>query len=906
MLDKAQLTDLFDRLGTPSAGRELILNARIQSPVRQVMSRGGNVITILASRKMECEIRTESRHIEFAVAVTKEHSADVLEYYAQPCELKLKLLNDATGEIRTVAHIPDYLTIANDGFTLEEWKSEAKLDRLAEKYPYRYVKENNGQWYAPQIEKQVAELGIRYRLCSEELIPRRRVENLLYLADYFLPGAEPCSEDTLIRLSTALREHGSLSFFELLASPYKFNADFLNQAIADNLAVTDLDHESLAEKRQFRLYRDTALRDFTKAAVRSAGLPGEDSFALNIAEGSKFLFEGQELTMVIVGEEFVVCNRQDGSNLQLTREWIENAHENKQIRAVRGEEKASTDLSHFSKEDLDLALRRQALLESPSGELNVSPRTMRRWVARKLVALANGDNEILALVPHTAARGNRTPRLSARQIQIMDHVIDTEWRNSAAINFRACYRMMEVAFAEAGETPPSYPTLIARIKALKTNDDVRTRQGKRIAYQENTFIDVLYYDSPAHGSRPFQYVHIDHTQLDIEVVSSRTGKPLGRPWLSLAIDAWSRRIVAIYLTFDSPSYCSSMMVVRDIVRRFGRLPEFIVVDNGSDFLSDAFKSFLRAMDTHLRFRPVGNPRHGAVLERMFGRLNTEYIHNLDGNTKATKNVRMVTGSHLPKKLAEWTLRDLYYGIQHWAFEFYDQQPHPALDESPREAFLRGVRENGKRAQRRIIFNQDFLIATCPPADRSGIRQIHSQRGVKVDNRFYWNDVFKTAKIAGESLPVRYDPWDASSVYVRLKNGWIRAICRNLHGLGQLTDVEQRALTAEFNHRSNTVAGDEKSAQRLREFMQVFKPKGALAVEFERQSENKSLYNDLRFASIEPVLAMRRGDLIEPVPTPSKPAAPPDSATVPDSTVLPTPEVSGNRSNVNDFDDFEDF
>jgi putative transposase len=65
-----------------------------------------------------------------------------------------------------------------------------------------------------------------------------------------------------------------------------------------------------------------------------------------------------------------------------------------------------------------------------------------------------------------------------------------------------------------------------------------------MAYQKNTFVDVLYYDTPAHGSRPFQYVHIDHTLLDIELISSRTGKPLGRPWLSLAVDAWSRRIVA--------------------------------------------------------------------------------------------------------------------------------------------------------------------------------------------------------------------------------------------------------------------------------------------------------------------------------------------------------------------------
>jgi putative transposase len=346
-----------------------------------------------------------------------------------------------------------------------------------------------------------------------------------------------------------------------------------------------------------------------------------------------------------------------------------------------------------------------------------------------------------------------------------------------------------------------------------------------------------------------------------------------------------------------------MMVVRDIVRRFNRLPEFIVVDNGSDFLADAFESFLRAMGTHLRFRPAGNPRHGAVLERMFGRLNTEYIHSLAGNTKATKNVRMVTGSHLPEKLAEWTLGNLYHGIHHWACEFYDQQTHPALDESPREAFMRGLRENGRRPQRQILFNRDFLIATCPPVDRSGVRQIHAQRGVKVDNRFYWNDAFKSSKVAGQSLPVRSDPWNASSVYVRLKDRWVQAICRNLHGLGQLTHFEQQAVTAEFNRRSSMAAGDERAAQRLREFMQTFTPAGALAIEFERQSENKILYNGLQFAGIDPTFTAPRGNLIE------EPVGISDAASneIPQADRRATlPQQSTASDELSDIDDFEDF
>jgi putative transposase len=278
MLDLIQLTDLFDRLGTPPAGRRLILDARAQAPVRPINPQAGSVVTILASKKMGRDIRTETRHIEFPAAVAKEHSANVLEYYTAPCELKLKLVDESTGEIRNILHIPDFLTVREDGFTLEEWLSESKLARLAEKYPWRYSKGSDGEWYAPQIEKHLADLGIRYRVCSDASIPRRRVDNLLYLADY-LHLAEPCPDDVLARLRDVLKEHGSLTFMELLGAPHEFDADTLNRAIAANRVTTDLDGQSLGDKRTFRLYRDEALRDFILADTRSGSLPGVDRFA---------------------------------------------------------------------------------------------------------------------------------------------------------------------------------------------------------------------------------------------------------------------------------------------------------------------------------------------------------------------------------------------------------------------------------------------------------------------------------------------------------------------------------------------------------------------------------------------------------------------------------------------------
>lgn len=860
MQSKEHITQLFDYLGTPAAGRAMVLKARSCAPVRAVQSRGGNVITLMSSRKMGREIATESRHIEFAAAVGHEFDDDVLEYYPQPTELKLELVDTATGEIRNIHHTPDFLVIRSDGIILEEWKSEAKLARLAEKYPYRYQRGSDGLWYAPQIEKQLADLGIRYRICSDASISRRRVENLLHLADYYCPACEPCDAQELARLQAALHEHSTLYFHELCSTPFGFHADLLNKAIADQLVAVDLDADTFHDLRRFRLFRDKTVRDFMTRQVSHRGMPGMTNFSLDIAPGTQFVFEQQTLTITLAGEKELVCRSAEGGIVNLPRDWLLDAYEQRRIQLLNPAQQPTLDLCRYDEEHLKQALQRQALLESGGEGGHISERTLQRWSGRQQLALANGANEVLALVPRTAARGNRKGRLNEQQIALMEDTIAQHWRHHHAINYKACYRFLVDACSAAAVTPPSYPTLIQHIKAEETPQDVRTRHGKRMAYQQSEFVDVLYADTPTHGSRPFQYVHIDHTQLDIELICSETGKPLGRPWFSLAIDATTRRIVAMYLTFDPPSYHSVMMVIRDMVRRHQRLPEFIVVDNGRDFMSEAFESFLQVMGVHLRFRPAGQPRHGAVLERLFGRAHSEYVHNLAGNTKATKNVRMTTGKHLPVNFAEWTLEAMYFGLEYWAFDYYDQGSHPVLGMSPREAFAKGIAEKGARPQRQILFNQDFLVATCPPVDRGGVRRVNRQTGVKVNNLFYWHPEFRDPYVAGQKLLVRYDPWDASSVYVRTRDEWLQATCRNLLGLRQLTELERRALTEEYTQRSHITVNDERSAQRLKEFLQTFTPEGALAVAMARQQENKALYGTLQMGCITPVMAPRISSL----------------------------------------------
>lgn len=132
----------------------------------------------------------------------------------------------------------------------------------------------------------------------------------------------------------------------------------------------------------------------------------------------------------------------------------------------------------------------------------------------------------------------------------------------------------------------------------------------------------------------------------------------------------------------------------------------------------------------------------------------------------------------------------------------------------------------------------------------------------MSNMLYWHPELRDARNVGKKFPVRYDPWDASSVYVRVKAYWLHAVCRNLIGLGQLTEYERRAMTEEYTHRSGEPGGDMLSAQRLREFLQVHTPEGALATAMDRQQENKALYGRLEIAAISPVAPKYKTSLQE--------------------------------------------
>jgi putative transposase len=344
-------------------------------------------------------------------------------------------------------------------------------------------------------------------------------------------------------------------------------------------------------------------------------------------------------------------------------------------------------------------------------------------------------------------------------------------------------------------------------------------------------------------------VHIDHTKVDLVLICGETREVLGRAWLSLAIDAESRAVVAFYLSFEPPSYRSCMMVIRDLVRRNGRLPDTIITDNGPEFKSRAFKRLCAVYRITLRYRPKGRPRHGSVMERIFLTTDTQFVHNLFGNTKILRNVRIATKFVAPERHAEWSLPALYGALDMYFTELYGTDPHPAHGEAPVAHLHRRLVESGLRMHRLVRFDRTLLIETCPPVDERGTRTADPQRGIKVHHLWYWTDAFIGHIAARKDVEVRVDPWDARVCYVLLGGHWFECVCNLMSRLQRLTRVELHCYFEEMRERAGLKKA-ELTPERLAEWVQLF-DKDAFDPRLKRKvEESRIIYDALQLTCVE--------------------------------------------------------
>jgi hypothetical protein len=293
------------------------------------------------------------------------------------------------------------------------------------------------------------------------------------------------------------------------------------------------------------------------------------------------------------------------------------------------------------------------------------------------------------------------------------------------------------------------------------------------------------------------------------------------------------------------------------VRRLARLPQILVIDGGTEFQSVYFETLLARYEVTKKTRPPAQARFGSVCERLFGTTNTQFIHNLRGNTQITRNVRQVTKSVSPQGQAVWTLAALEERLSEYVFAIYDEAVHPALGQSPREAFTMGLESGGLRCQRTIAYDEEFLMTTLPTTTK-GFAKVVPGRGVKVNHIYYWSDRFRNPAVEGTRAAVRYDPFDAGLAYAFVERQWVRC-CSEYYGVFQgRSEKEILLASSELRRRHQArAAGWAMSARTLADFLQSVESEEILLAQRMRDRESESARgSQLAIAPAPPPLSIK--------------------------------------------------
>jgi putative transposase len=795
---------------------ELATRIRTSEPVRLVRGGRGNVRGRYPSKKMGRTIQFESHTCELAFILGLEyHQADVLEYWDQPTTFKLEYKN-TNGRSVGPLHTPDFFVIRTTHAEFVECKTEEELIKLANKQPGRYYLDKDGRWHCPPGEEFAAQFGFKYVVVSTAEIDRTHIRNTVFLEDYLDKHAPPVAAESREIIVSAVALDPGVTLDELLRRMLEagsVTADDIYKLLADGTIFVDLRAEALVERDRVRVYPDA--EHARQAAGPSLRVTEPKGKVVEIKEGARILLDNAVMSIVCVGESKIYLEGEKGTAPCLTFSHFEDLVRRGEIQGVATDPDSDPDsvwkrmLNSADEKRLAEAKRRLRLVHShdekrPLPE-HVPPRTLARWKARARAGLRIYGNELAGLLPDWHKRGDRkTERLHPDARKHMLEAIKSEYETLVQKGMFVVYSEVMRRCDEMKIKEPSYVTFVRYVKRRPRYLQTLKRMGHRAAYALKPFYYWLDPDTPRHGDRPFEICHIDHTQLDIELVDPKTGENFGRPWATFMVDAFSRRIVAIYLTFDPPSYRSNMMVLRECVRRTGRLPQIIVVDGGGDFHSEYFETLAAAFVITIKTRPGNQPKFGSVIERLFNTVNKQFVHNLIGNTQITRNVRLMTKANDPKRLAVWSLAPFYDALCDWAYNWYDQEEHSTLKQSPREAYAAALRLTGLRRHRLIAYDEEFQILTLPSTPK-GTAKNATYRGVKIKNHYYTCPELGAPDVEGVRLPVRYDPFNRALAYVFVAGRWVNCWADDRYELEGRTEREQKVMSAEQRMRDRLYA-----------------------------------------------------------------------------------------------------
>lgn len=440
------------------------------------------------------------------------------------------------------------------------------------------------------------------------------------------------------------------------------------------------------------------------------------------------------------------------------------------------ESNASRDLLSVSENEWNAAKRRMELIaplaalrnvtlslaDNVASKLGVSRRQIYTLISR--YRQSQGLVTDMLLSKHPGGKGKS--RLSAPIERLIRDVLHTQYLNKQKYSETVVWNEIVRQCRKFNLPAPARNTVCLRIKWLDTLDVVRRREGLDAARSLQSAGGI-----PPAITTPLEQVQIDHTTIDLMVVDDVNRRPIGRPYLTVAIDVFSRCLIGILVTLEAPSAVSVGLCLahavcdkRPWLERLGvdvdwpmtGKPLALYLDNAAEFKSEALRRGCEQHGISLNYRPPGKTHYGGIVERVIGTL-MQQIHALPGTTFSNPAQK---GEYDSEAKAALTLNEL----ERWlilAINHYHGTLHRGVKQTPAIRWKEGISHMGNVPT--VSHPGAFLIDFLPV-----VRRNVGRIGFVIDHISYYSDVLKSWIANRHKLQkfiIRRNPLDLSRIWV---------------------------------------------------------------------------------------------------------------------------------------------
>lgn len=211
--------------------------------------------------------------------------------------------------------------------------------------------------------------------------------------------------------------------------------------------------------------------------------------------------------------------------------------------------RAAAEARHVLLPLAQMGRKRRAAVDAAAAQLNISTAK-----AYRMIALLKEDDRASALLPEKRGRSPGSSMYDAAVEAIILEVLQKDYMSGQQPRVAHVLATVRARCRKAGLKQPGRKGLMARVQALDLHDRLKARRGKNAAEiatpRPGEFV----------AERPNQVWLIDHTEGDIILVDRRFRLPIGRPTVTLIIDAYTRMCVGCYVSLGKPSRIQSGMV----------------------------------------------------------------------------------------------------------------------------------------------------------------------------------------------------------------------------------------------------------------------------------------------------------------------------------------------------------